>query len=167
MASPLRWRDLKDPQAAIIAALIAAIPALIAAIAGFNAGKSSGSGTTVPNVSTMPSITLDALFGANSEPGRSTAPKVEMLSQRDNIQRISDRFALAEKRIRIVTLTGSSWISSTHLRRFEQAIKRVQVEVLMLDFKDKDLYEVVQEAVKPEMLNESQYVRHLQSYANH
>jgi hypothetical protein len=134
------WRALSTAQATVIAALIAAVPAIIASVFAFNVGKSA---SQAPVAALPPqSIELEKIFGR----GLDGKARARLVPANENELLLNEQFNRAQRSIKIVTLRGN-WLFGNQETYFNKAVRNVNVEVLMLDYKDDELYKMVQDAV--------------------
>ena len=89
-------------------------------------------------------------------------PRVQLLSERDNEHLLNDRLRGAQSKIRIVTLRGN-WITGNQEASFSRATQHVSVEILMLDFKDAELYKMVQEEIITDRQGKAEKTRYAEA----
>jgi hypothetical protein len=80
---------------------------------------------------------LTAIFGVSGGGSSQVAVKrVELLSPQDNTKRLNEWFSKSQKSIKIVTITGASWIVTNHMEEFRQKAAAIPVTLMLLDFTD-------------------------------
>ncbi len=130
------WRSLSNNQAVILAAVIAAVPTTISTITAYQAGKRQYTSDTA--------LTLAMLFGE-----KNGKPRAKPVARERNDQILAQKFSAAKQRIRIVTETGWSWLLGDLRPSLEDAVSRgVTVEVLLLDFRDKRMFDAIQRTMR-------------------
>lgn len=89
------------------------------------------------------------------------------MNLKENDALLDQWFGRAKRNIRIVTLDGSSFIS-THHDRLKTAMRHGSVQMLMVDYKDANLHALVQFAMERSqqpIKSSASYARQLNQYA--